>query len=224
MTSDFPKAVFFDWDGTLADTAQMVVDAHNHVRTLYNKPLIGFDDIFGKVTKSAREAFPEIYGEEHALRAEEELYKFTREKRFDYLKPLPGAVELLEFLAGTGIPVGVVSNKRHEGLGQEIEGLNWNKYISIYVGAGQASEDKPSAAPLLLALDRLGVGLQPSEILYVGDTEADLLCARNAGSPCVFVPHTYGKRALYEVYKPLHMFDTLDEFTALLSAQYKMRA
>jgi phosphoglycolate phosphatase len=224
MSTPFPKAIFFDWDGTLADTAQMVVDAHNHVRTLYNKPLISFNDIFGKITKSAREVFPEIYGEEHALKAEEELYKFTREKRFDYLKPLPGAVQLLEFLTHHNIPVGIVSNKRHEGLGQEIEGLNWSHMIAIHVGAGEAAEDKPSAAPLLLALERLGTGLNPSDIWYVGDTEADLLCAKNAGSPCIFVPHEHGKRELYDIYKPLHMFETLDEFTAMLAEHLKKRA
>lgn len=219
----FPKAVFFDWDGTLADTAQMVVDAHNHVRRMYEKPEIGFDDIFGKVTQSAREAFPAIYGE-HAIKAEEELYKFTREKRFDYLKLLPGAAALIDFLYGNGIPIGVVSNKRHEGLGQEIDGLGLSDKIDIYVGAGQASADKPSAAPLLLALERHGKGLKPADILYVGDTEADLLCAKNAGAPCIFVPHLYGKRELYALYKPLFMLDTLDEFTAMLAESLKKRA
>ncbi len=217
----FPKAVYFDWDGTLADTAQMVVDAHNHVRTMYDKPLIGFEDIFGKIAKSAREAFPEIYGAEHALKAEEELYKFTRERRFEYLKLLPGAAALIDFLNAHDIPVGVVSNKRHEGLGQEIEGLGLSDKIAVYVGAGQAAEDKPSAAPLLLALERHGAGLEPADILYVGDTEADLLCARNAGAPCVFVPHVHGKRELYDQYKPLIMLDTLDEFTALLAGSLK---
>lgn len=219
----FPKAVFFDWDGTLADTAQMVVDAHNHVRTMYEKPLIGFDEIFGQIAKSAREAFPAIYGE-HALKAEEELYKFTREKRFDYLKLLPGAATLIDFLYDNGIPIGVVSNKRHEGLGQEIEGLGLMGKIEVFVGAGQASEDKPSAAPLLLALERQGKGLKPADILYVGDTEADLLCARNAGSPCIFVPHLHGKKELYALYKPLLMLETLDEFTALLAESLKKKA
>jgi phosphoglycolate phosphatase len=224
MTSYIPKAVFFDWDGTLADTAQMVLDAHNHVRALYNKPAIVMDDIFGRITKSAREAFPDIYGQEHALKAEEELYKFTRENRFNYLKPLPGAQTLLEFLHQADIPVGVVSNKRHEGLGQEIEALKWGNIIDIHVGAGQAVEDKPSAAPLLLALERLGGGLAPADIFYVGDTEADLLCAKNAGSPCIFVPHAHGKRELAAVYQPLYMFETLDELRSMLDEWVKKRA
>ncbi len=224
MLNPFPKAVFFDWDGTLADTAQMVVDAHNHVRRMYDKPMIGFDDIFGQITKSARETFPDLYGAEHAGIAEEELYKFTREKRFEYLKLLPGALPLIDFLHDAGIPIGVVSNKRHEGLGQEIEGLGLGDKIAVYVGAGQAREDKPSAAPLLLALERHGKGLAPADILYVGDTEADLLCARNAGAPCIFVPHLYGKRELYDVYKPLFMLETLDEFTAMLAESLKKRA
>lgn len=219
-----PKAIFFDWDGTLADTAQMVLDAHNHVRAMYDKPSIVMDDIFGQITKSAREAFPDIYGAEHALKAEEELYSFIREKRFTYLKPLPGARALLEFLQQAGIPVGIVSNKRHEGLGQEIEALEWGHLVDIHVGAGQASADKPSAAPLLLALERQGKGLTPADIFYVGDTEADLLCAQNAGCPCIFVPHAHGKRELVDLYKPLYMVETLDEFAALIADQLKKRA
>lgn len=224
MTHTLPKAVFFDWDGTLADTAQMVVDAHNHVRAMYNKPLIGFDDIFGQITKSAREAFPAIYGAEHAKAAEEALYRFILEKKHSYLKPLPGAQALLDFLHASNIPIGIVSNKRHEGLEQEIQAMGWGPMIAVYVGAGQASEDKPSAAPLLLALERMGTGLQPEDIYYVGDTEADLLCAQNAGSPCIFVPHAHGKRELAAIYNPLHMFETLDELTHMMKEQVKKRA
>ena len=54
--------------------------------------------------------------------------------------------------------------------------------------------------------------------------DADLLCARNAGAPCVFVPHLHGKRELARMYEPLHMFETLAEFNALLAESAKKRA
>lgn len=159
------KAVFFDWDGTLVDTCGMVLDAHNHVRKIHNLPLWEAEDIFGRVSRSARETYPKIYGD-RAAEAQKQLYEFVDKHHLEYLEVLDGASAILGSLAEKNIPVGVVSNKRHEVLLKEITQLGWDRYIKAAVGAGEAEEDKPSAQPFRLAMRRVDEALTPG-IFYM---------------------------------------------------------
>ena len=90
------KAVFFDWDGTLVDTCGMVLDAHNHVRKIHNLPLWEAEDIFGRVSRSARETYPKIYGD-RAAEAQKQLYDkpANTQKRPEKSLRLPGAFLVL---------------------------------------------------------------------------------------------------------------------------------
>lgn len=93
------KAVFFDWDGTLVDTCGMVLDAHNHVRKIHNLPLWEAEDIFGRVSRSARETYPKIYGD-RAAEAQKQLYEFVDKHHLEYLEVLDGASAIDPWLFG----------------------------------------------------------------------------------------------------------------------------
>lgn len=225
MTNNFftPKAVLFDWDGTLVDTTQMVVDSHNHVRTVYGLPAITAGDIFGRASKSARESYPEIYGADSPA-ALETLYKFVGDNHLSYLRPLPDAYELLSTLNGRGIPVGIVSNKSHVFLGREIQEIGWSGLIGAYIGAGEAAEDKPSALPLRIVMRQLDPALTSADILYVGDTETDLICARNADVACALLLGEYAPSDVVSRYSPRHVFHGLEELIQLLAGPAEKKA
>ena len=217
------KAVLFDWDGTLVDTCGMVLDAHNHVRKIHNLPLWEAEDIFGRVSRSARETYPKIYGD-RAAEAQKQLYEFVDKHHLEYLEVLDGASAILGSLAEKNIPVGVVSNKRHEVLLKEITQLGWDRYIKAAVGAGEAEEDKPSAQPFRLAMRRVDEALTPRDILYVGDTETDMLCARNTGVECVYIHHGNPRAVLLETYAPSFSCANLSELQDYLSASLEKKA
>jgi phosphoglycolate phosphatase len=87
---------------------------------------------------------------------------------------------MLEALVDLGLRIGVVSNKNGRFLRQEAAHLGWERLIDRLVGANDATADKPSAAPVLLALQPTGIAPGP-QVWFVGDAAVDMECALNAG-------------------------------------------
>ena len=108
---------------------------------------------------------------------------FYRTYESDHLKKLrerPGAGDMLRRLSEAGYYLGVVSNKRGDLLRREAAALDWTALFGRLVGANDAARDKPAPDPVRLALE--GSGIAPgSRVWFVGDTDIDMVCARNAG-------------------------------------------
>ncbi|HPF78320.1 MAG TPA: HAD family hydrolase [Alphaproteobacteria bacterium] len=205
------KAVVFDWDGTLVDTCGLILDAHNHVRTYMGHPLWTMDDFLGQASKSAREYYPEVYGD-RADEAQKVLYDFVEAHHLTYLKPMAMAQEMLDLFQTWQVPLAVVSNKRHNTLNIEVAHMGWPDRFRSVIGAGQAARDKPSPDPLLMALNQIDTLIKPADILYVGDTETDLLCAKNAGCAIALIQSDRPRPDLLEKYNPAYAYDDLAQF------------
>lgn len=195
-----PEAVFFDWDGTLVDSLDFVFDAHNHVRTKMGFDAWTIDQFVINVKYSSRQLYPKIYPgrEEEAFLL---LSTFMEENHLKDIKLIDGALELLESLAAADVPMGVVSNKRNVFVKKESTHLGWDKYFKIVVGAGYANNDKPDAEPLVRALAEAGI-TPSARVLFVGDTETDLLCAKNAGVSVAFLYGDNPDNPLIKQYNP----------------------
>ncbi len=203
-----PRAVFFDWDGTLVDTLPWLLKAHNHVRESLGYDAWSNEEFKEIIRYSSRELYGKLYGEReeeaHAI-----LRAFMEASHLENLKILPDALPLLEYLFEAGIPAGIVSNKRHPFLEREVAHLGWGKFVRIAIGAGYTSQDKPAAEPLLEAL-RLS-GLEPGQdVWYVGDSETDMLTAEAAGCSAVLVRHHHDNEHLIASHAPSHVFDNCD--------------
>ncbi len=195
-----PRAVFFDWDGTLVETLQFIFSAHNHVRTHFGIQQWSFDEYKEHMRFSSVELYPRIYGNQ-ADEAVKVLGEFVENNHLETLTVTEGAEALLESLHQINIPMGVVSNKRQAFLIREINHLGWEKYFKAIVGAGVAAKDKPEGDPLIFALAK--ADLQPGpDILYVGDAETDLLCAGAAGCATAFLYHAQPDNPLIQGYNP----------------------
>ncbi|AEP09601.1 HAD family hydrolase [Micavibrio aeruginosavorus] len=180
-----PAGVFFDWDGTLVDTIPLLREMYARLQNHFGQPPFSDDQFFDNLKYSARELFPRLYGS----RSDEAFkiwYENVEKLHLAHIAPMNGAGEVLAHLAAAGVPMGVVSNKRHAVLMKEIEHLGWSKYFASVVGAGEAGRDKPAPDPLILALNQAGLKAGPN-IWYIGDTESDLLCSRDAGCASVFL-------------------------------------
>lgn len=197
-----PEAIFFDWDGTLVDSFAFLESAHEHVMRLLGinvgKPG-WFYPYFGK----ARDF---IYNDIYGIRAKDAqgyFEKFVIQNHTKLIKPAPGAEDLLKALHELNLVLGVVTNKKGDFVRAEIKAFGWDAYFASVVGAGEAAEDKPSAAPLELAVEQSGY--RGSEILFVGDTVADLLCAQHYGCPSVFIHPNPEEFEWLGNYSPVHV-------------------
>jgi phosphoglycolate phosphatase len=210
-------AVFFDWDGTLVDSLGILITAHNYVREAHGLPLWSEEEFFGAVTYSSRELYPQIYGDKSDA-AQAMLYEFIHKNHLNYLKTMEGSEELLDMLMQMGIPMAVISNKRNDILVREVEALGWQRYFEVYIGAGVAEKDKPSAAPLLYALNHHPAKPALEDLIYVGDTETDLRTCADAKCPCVYIKQEGRSEALIETYNPLLVVNHVVELREKLIA------
>ncbi|HEY8190660.1 MAG TPA: HAD family hydrolase [Micavibrio sp.] len=211
---DKPKAILFDWDGTLVDSISFVFEAHNHVRKYLQLPPWTPEDFRSYMKHSTREIYPVLYGErsDEAVRV---LTAFSDEHFGKYIKIFQSTVETLEASRKAGFPMGVVSNMRHNALQKQADFFDLKKYFKIIAGAGYADKDKPDAAPLIKALGEMGL-LPGPDILYVGDTETDLLCARAAKCKVAFFHHGKDQHELIERYKPDIVTENIESFRKIM--------
>jgi len=183
-----PRAILFDWDNTLVDTWPTIHQALNMTLRHMKHPEWSFEKVKSEVKKSMRDAFPALFGDawEDAASHYQTSY---RALHLQSLQPLPGAKAMLAAIARDKIFVGIVSNKRGDTLRIELNHLGWADYFASTVGAGDAATDKPTTAPVLLALD--GTNIAPgADVWFVGDTGVDLECAQIAGcTPILFGDH-----------------------------------
>lgn len=174
-----PDVIIWDWDGTVVDTLPNVLDAHNHVRKTLQLPLWNWDEFLVHAHGSTGDVYPRLYGD-RAQECIDLLYGY-----FDTLDPaaityMDKGQDTVKRLYETNIPNILVSNKRHHILLSELEHSPINDCFLSVVGAGKAQEDKPTATPVLHALDLVDVS--PSNInhaWFIGDSQTDVDCALN---------------------------------------------
>jgi len=176
-----PRAILFDWDNTLVDSWATIHEALNICMAAMGKPAWSLVDTKQRVRLSLRESFPVHFGERWEEARQIYLDHF-RAIHLERLAPLPGRGELLHGLAAEGIFLGVVSNKTGFLLRREAQQIGWSAYFGNVVGAGDATADKPDAAPVRLALEESGIEAGEA-VWFVGDTGVDMECAGN--SACV---------------------------------------
>lgn len=173
-----PRALLFDWDSTLVDNWGSIEQALNATLIAMGHEPWTTEETRARVRESMRESFPRLFGERWP-EARKIFYDSYLARHLEFLRPLPGAAEMLAELSAAGICLGVVSNKTGPVLRKEAASLGWDAHFRRLVGAGDAVRDKPDPAPVALALDGTGIGPGP-EVWFVGDTALDMACAVNA--------------------------------------------
>jgi phosphoglycolate phosphatase len=186
VKTQLPRAVIFDWDYTLVDVLDVIRDAVNAVRAEFGQEAWTIEDIKEHSVRPARQLFPEWYGDDWE-RAYDIFYNRYHKTHLEHLKPLPGADKLLRWLKELNIPSFIVSNKRGDDLLSEVKHLGWESLFAGVVGSLDAGRDKPERDPVDLALSYAGLRADDPAIWFIGDTHADVDCARTAGCTPVMV-------------------------------------
>lgn len=181
-----PSAVILDWDNTLVDSWGAIAEAINYVRTKFGLPFWTQMEILANCTRSARDSFPEWFGDRWEDAWEEYYSHFGKVRKKLGLTPLPAAEEFLKLLIEKKIPAIVVSNKSNRYLREESAELGWNKYFASIAGAHDAEKDKPEREHPDFALALAGLKASP-DMWFIGDSETDVKCARNVGCTPILI-------------------------------------
>lgn len=195
---DWPRAVVFDLDGTLIDSAPDIADALN--RAIDKRGLAPFtvekvkEMIGGGVPKLVERAVL-AHGVSRIglLPLAADFIKFYRQNLTTQTTLYEGARELLEQFQNEGRGLGLCTNKQHELTIDILNELDLAKYFSAVVGERMGRPRKPDPAPLRGVLSALGV--QAGQAIMVGDSAADVGCAKAAGVASVVVSFGYSRIA-----------------------------
>lgn len=209
-----PSVLLYDWDNTLVDGWAAIATALNAVFAAFAMPQWSAAETRERVRVSLRDSFPAMFGAEWE-RARDIFYAALAEQHLRHVRPMPGAAEALA--AGAAWPQGVVSNKAGRYLRAEVTHLGWAAHFGVVIGAGDAAADKPDAAPILLALARLGLPAGRS-VWYLGDTALDMSTARAAGVTAVLIGDASHDGGIDRARPDLHFPSALD-LAARLRAQ-----
>ena len=176
------KAVLFDLDGTLLDTAGDMMEALNKLRAEENREPLSYETVRCQVSHGGhalvRLGFGELPADEHEV-MRMRLLNIYRKQLAKHTRLFEGGGEMLTELERRGLHWGIVTNKPGWLTDPLLVEVKLDKRARAVVSGDTLPERKPHPMPLLHAAKTLGV--DPAHCVYVGDAERDMQAAKAAG-------------------------------------------
>jgi phosphoglycolate phosphatase len=222
---NWPSAVIFDLDGTLVDSSVDLTSSLNQLLAerqsapFSRLETIGF--VGGGIALLVERALRarRIDPSPEELAAAVDRYKAIYAGRLTEATRLyDGALEVLTALQARGVRTAVCTNKTEALARGIIEGLGFGDRLDVIIGGQSGRPLKPSPAPLLDALAQLGVAAD--DAIMVGDSSADVTCAKAAGVAVVCVSFGFSSVPVRE----LGADAVIDNYAAFDDACLALRA
>jgi phosphoglycolate phosphatase len=177
------RAVLFDLDGTLIDSAPDLAGAANALRQEHGLPPLPYEQLRPMVGAGARGmvgvAFGVGPGDERFEPLRDAFLARYQQTMLERTRLFDGVERLLAALEAAGIAWGIVTNKATRFALPVTEGLGLLRRAGTLVCGDTTAHAKPHPEPLWEAARRLGHG--PEACLYVGDDLRDVQAGRSAG-------------------------------------------
>jgi len=199
MTTERPKAVIWDMDGVIVDTAPYHKEAW---RETFQKRGVEFTDenfqrSFGRRNDTI---IIGVLGETPSQKAidaiADEKEASFRRKISQHIKPLSGVTQLLSILSTAGFRQTLATSAPLQNVRQIMKDLGIEGYFKAVVTEKDVTEGKPSPEGFLLAARKLGV--KPEDCIVIEDAVVGVAAARRAGMGCVAVTNTHPQSRLGE--------------------------
>jgi 2-phosphoglycolate phosphatase len=186
------RAVLFDLDGTLLDTAPDMIGALNALRREHSLAPLPYEAIRGVVSHGAARMVKAGFADadpETLLRLQQRFLEIYRGALSRETRLFPGMDVVLETLAGWRIKSGIVTNKPAWLTEPLLAELGLRARFACVVSGDTLAERKPHPLPLLHAAALAEVS--PAECIYVGDAERDVQAAHGADMPALVANYGY---------------------------------
>jgi len=188
------RYILFDMDGTVLDTLADLTNAVNYSLRHFSLPERSTEEIRAFLGDGARQLIQRSVPAGCDGELTERVLSFYNVWYAAHClietAPYPGILELMEKLRQAGCKLAIVSNKPHDAVVDLAESL-FPGLLETAVGEQPGLRRKPDPDLVLYAMEKIGAVKEHS--LYVGDSEPDILTARNVGIDCASV--TWGFRS-----------------------------
>lgn len=189
------KIIILDFDGTLGDTASVIVQTMQATIKELNLPARSDEECAGMIGLRLVEIPPALFPD---CEVDGDLYAATYRRLFRIYNTegavtlYPNVMETLIELKKRGLTLTIASSRSHSSLADYVENLGLSPIITYILGAEDVTEGKPSPEPVHRTLEKYG--FRPEETLVVGDTIFDIYMGRNAGTRTCGVTYGNGSR------------------------------
>jgi len=214
------STIIFDFDGTLASTLEGIHACMAEAFLACGFPSPSLSDVRSTVGLTLEESVWQLAGAESAAGKIADLVKMFRGlyrlKAPGMTSLFPGARDVLAQLRSGGVQLIVVSNKSRQGLERLAEQLGITEYLDAILGALDAPFHKPDGRLFTESIVPLLANPAAEEVLVVGDTEWDLLFARNAGAKSCWAAYGYGDPEKCRALRPHYVIAAITELPKLV--------
>ena len=178
-----PAGVLFDLDGTLIDSAPDLAGAVNALRVKRGMPELELSELRPFASQGARG----LLGAGMGVSVEDDDFEALRDEFLSYYEAhssvktvrFEGVNDLLILLEEKKIPWGIITNKHERFTNPLVKALGLDVQAAVVVSGDTTAHAKPHPLPLLHAAKLMG--LEPGQLIYIGDDERDIQSARAAG-------------------------------------------
>jgi phosphoglycolate phosphatase len=184
------RAVIFDLDGTLLDTIDDIAESMNSVLRNHGFPVHSVDRykimVGDGLEVLAERALPIEFRDDTTIQACARSMESFYSKNWDRsTKPYPGVATMLQYLQDRDVRMSIFSNKPHEFAVLMVSRLLSEWRFEMVLGARDGVPKKPDPKAAITIARALSI--DPSQFLYLGDTNTDMKTAVAAGMVAVGV-------------------------------------
>lgn len=190
------KAVAFDLDGTLINSAKGLAEAVDQTLVELGYEAVGFNQVsvwigHGAINlvETALQHIDPLAGIQKFEAGFSLFTKFYTEILKKGSEVYPHVYETLDALKSEGYQLALVTNKPSRFLPTLLAELKMTEYFDLVLGADDVAARKPHPAPIFMTLGHFGI--RQDELLFVGDSKNDIDCAKDAGVRTVGVTYGY---------------------------------
>lgn len=197
------RVVIFDWDGTLMDSTERIVDCLRQASVRADLPLLTDDAYRDIIGLSLDTALPTLHPEASSwqLSVMDAVYRWQfMEGSSVSMQPFAGAQRLLQDLKEAGFLLAVATGKSRKGLELALAESGFGAYFDI-TRSGEETACKPD--PLMLQEIVAALGVSVSESVMIGDSVYDLDMARRFGMDAIAMTHGVHSLAKLSAYDPV---------------------
>ena len=176
------KAIIFDFDMTLADSANVIITLLNMASSHFGYRQMSAEETMPVVGNTHEIMLSHVTGETDPQKLHEmrEYYRqLCRDEMPDRTEFFPDSADCLAAIHAKGIKIGLLSLKLRDVLMASLIKYDLAKYFEVVTGCEDVPAHKPDPSGLFITMDALGV--KPEETLYVGDSLVDQGAANAAG-------------------------------------------
>jgi len=212
------ELIIFDLDGTLINSIPDLTDALNYTAVRFDQH--GFSEV--DITKMVGAGVRRLIERAFEITKNDKLFEEVFSTFLEYYNNhhsnksylYNGVEEELKRLVSEGRKLAILSNKLDRFTKQIVKDFGIEKYFSIVLGATDEFKPKPSGEALIFIMNKLGVKKEMA--IMVGDSQPDIMAAKDAGIDCVAVTYGYRPEEKLRELNPNYIINSLSQLKEIV--------